>query len=389
MGNFFYINIWKCKTVDITSLVKYEFEDIYEHYGYVLHYDWDDERIGPNNYVIFASREWPEPSQRPVLEITYSVPNQAPNPPTGVTARTGSSSGEIDLSWNASSGATGYVIVYDEDGNNPPWTPTQNGTPGTVSDIGNVAQVTISGLTAGERYYFAVAAYNSAGLGDYSSVVSATAGSETTPTPSNGNRLAIDYGGNGLFLYDQASGRTQIDTVDPHEMVAVDIDSDGIYELAVSFYGYGLYIYDETSGWNYIDFSIPEAMIQYGLEGLSGSADALACISSISLNQSVNGSWTSDCESINRPGAYAKYFTFSLSSAAEVQIDLESSVDTYLYLLSGSGMGGSVITSDDDGGSSGFNSRIITILSPGTYTIEATTWGEGQTGSFTLTLASG
>ena len=113
--------------------------------------------------------------------------------------------------------------------------------------------------------------------------------------------------------------------------------------------------------------------------------DAEGCISSVSLNQSVNGSWTSDCESTNRSGRYAKYHTFSLSSTTEVQIDLESSVDTYLFLLSGSGIDGGVVERDDDGGD-GYDSQIIRTLSAGDYTIEATTYGSGRTGSFTLTL---
>ena len=70
-----------------------------------------------------------------------------------------------------------------------------------------------------------------------------------------------------------------------------------------------------------------------------------------------------------------------------MQIDLQSSTDTYLYLLSGSGMNGSVITSDDDGGT-GLNSRITRSLSAGTYTIEATTYSSGATGSFTLSLST-
>ena len=113
-----------------------------------------------------------------------------------------------------------------------------------------------------------------------------------------------------------------------------------------------------------------------------------SCIEPISLESTVNGSWTSDCDSTNESGSYAKYYTFSVSSDTNVQLDLQSTVDTYLYLLSGSGMDGQVVDEDDDGGD-GSNSRITMTLSAGTYTIEATTYYPSATGSFTLSVACG
>jgi hypothetical protein len=91
-----------------------------------------------------------------------------PPAPTGITITEGPNMGEIILSWNASPRATGYQIYYDEDTSNPPFTPTQNGNPASGSDVGNVTQVTISGLSPGESYCFAVRAHNAAGESDYS-----------------------------------------------------------------------------------------------------------------------------------------------------------------------------------------------------------------------------
>jgi hypothetical protein len=110
-----------------------------------------------------------------------------------------------------------------------------------------------------------------------------------------------------------------------------------------------------------------------------------SCVEQIELDQTVNGTWTSVCTSVNRSGAYAKYYTFSVSSSSEVQIDLSSEDDPYLILLEGSGTGGRVIASDDDGGE-GNNSRITQTLGAGSYTIEATTYYASTTGSFTLEL---
>ena len=71
-----------------------------------------------------------------------------------------------------------------------------------------------------------------------------------------------------------------------------------------------------------------------------------------------------------------------------MRIDLVSATDPYLFLLQGAGSGGTVLNRDDDGGDS-LNSRISRSLSAGTYTVEATTYSSGATGSFTLTLQAG
>lgn len=112
------------------------------------------------------------------------------------------------------------------------------------------------------------------------------------------------------------------------------------------------------------------------------------CVSSIQLNSSVSGTWVSSCASTHRTGRYAKYYTFTVSSSQQVSITLESSRDTYLYLLEGSGENGAVITSDDDSGG-GFNSRIVRTLTAGTYTAEATTFDAATTGTFVISVASG
>ena len=97
------------------------------------------------------------------------------------------------------------------------------------------------------------------------------------------------------------------------------------------------------------------------------------------------GSWSYSCNSTHRSGSYARFYSFTVSPSTQVTIDLTSSVDTYLYLLQGSGTSGSVIESDDDDGG-GTNSRIVRTLSSGTYTVEATTYYSAQTGSFTLII---
>jgi pimeloyl-ACP methyl ester carboxylesterase len=118
---------------------------------------------------------------------------------------------------------------------------------------------------------------------------------------------------------------------------------------------------------------------------IGSTVPAHACQSNVSANGSFTGSWTPACTSAHRSGRYARYYTFTVSGTVSFQADLTSSTDAYLLLLSGSGSGGSVIAENDDGGGNN-NSRITRTLSPGTYTMEATTFSSGATGSFTLTL---
>ena len=132
----------------------------------------------------------------------------------------------------------------------------------------------------------------------------------------------------------------------------------------------------------HVDAAAP--LVSAGWERKAGSTTCTST-SSIDLGSEENGSWSSSCPSANRSGRNARFFTFSLSSTTTVEIDLESGEDTYLFLLRGSGTTGDVITSDDDGGD-GTDSRITRRLEAGTYTIEATTYDEGATGSFTLRL---
>ena len=69
-----------------------------------------------------------------------------------------------------------------------------------------------------------------------------------------------------------------------------------------------------------------------------------------------------------------------------MQIDLTSETDTFLYLLEGAGMDGAIEAENDDVESGNTNSRIEETLAAGAYTIEATTYEEGQEDSFTLVL---
>ena len=114
-----------------------------------------------------------------------------------------------------------------------------------------------------------------------------------------------------------------------------------------------------------------------------------AAFGALTAARAAAGTWASDCESATRHGRFARFYTFSVSAAAFVEIDLQSAnADAYLYLREGDGtQAGGSVARDDDGGA-GRNSKIIRRLTAGTtYTIEATTVAAADYGSFTLTLA--
>ena len=109
--------------------------------------------------------------------------------------------------------------------------------------------------------------------------------------------------------------------------------------------------------------------------------------------ETQTGSWDGTCASEQRTGSHARYYSFSVEQDSSVTIDLtapdddsdgDPDTDTYLYLLEG-GRDGEEVERDDDGGT-GTNAQLEASLKTGAYTVEATTFGSGETGGFTLTI---
>ena len=112
-----------------------------------------------------------------------------------------------------------------------------------------------------------------------------------------------------------------------------------------------------------------------------------ACGQTVTEDSAINGGWASGCDSQERDGRHARFYTFTLDQQSAVTITLESSVaDTYLYLRVGDARSGPHLHLNDDHGGSDSRSQIAKTLAAGTYTIEASTWGAGEIGSFTLTI---
>ena len=107
----------------------------------------------------------------------------------------------------------------------------------------------------------------------------------------------------------------------------------------------------------------------------------------------VMSSWADGCESL-RPAQhsgtrYSRYYMLSLDGEADVTISLTSQQDGYLYLLDGFGKAGDVLHSNDDRSDSPLDTNPLLDLEglpAGSYSIDATTYAPGTTGSFTLAV---
>ena len=99
------------------------------------------------------------------------------------------------------------------------------------------------------------------------------------------------------------------------------------------------------------------------------------------------GRWTTnDCDSRFRTDSDAHTYRFIVLEGGRIRIDLKSADrDSYLYLMAEDG---SRITDSDDGGA-GLDARVEYDLTPGVYTVEATTVGSRERGpaSFSLSIS--
>ena len=117
------------------------------------------------------------------------------------------------------------------------------------------------------------------------------------------------------------------------------------------------------------------------------------CVDPLPDDMTVAGTWNTDCTSdLSAPSGsgdrYARFYTFTLSAESDVTIDLSSDEDTFLYLRSGITTDGDTVAENDDRATDDYDSQIISTLQPNSYTIEATTYAAGTTGSFTLTVTA-
>ena len=111
------------------------------------------------------------------------------------------------------------------------------------------------------------------------------------------------------------------------------------------------------------------------------------CIQTVCSDGMLDGQWSSGCDSEERSGSHARYYRFTLDASSEITVTLESgAANTYLYLRQGVARSGKALDENDDYEGIA-KSKITATLTAGSYTIEATTYGAGETGAFILTVS--
>jgi subtilisin family serine protease len=114
-------------------------------------------------YVVSAVKDGVE---GPRSSEAQATPFGPPPAPTGLTATTGTSTGQIFLTWNGSATATSYTVKRKT---------SSFGTFSTVASGVTGTTFTNGGLVSGHRYYYVVSASNASGQSGNSSQTSATA----------------------------------------------------------------------------------------------------------------------------------------------------------------------------------------------------------------------
>ena len=136
--------------------------------------------------------------------------------------------------------------------------------------------------------------------------------------------------------------------------------------------------------------------------GVHNCGGPLGTLSSVKSSRTGTLDSTAGCRSVRHPRYrdgrvfYASRHTFRMAAAGWATIDLENTgsgadrIDAYVLLLNGSTPDGTGtrLAHDDDSGA-GLNSRIVRrFLQPGRYTIEATTFGPRDQGTYRIIVSA-
>ena len=200
-------------------------------------------------------------------------------------------------------------------------------------------------------------------------------------TPNSLGEVTVDIAA-GVATDSDGAGNTPA----PRLSLGIPYDFDGsggisISELfaAIDDYFDGLITIAET-------FAVIDLYFSSPAEPEPGPSDD--CIQTVSSDGTLNGQWASGCDSETRSGSHARYYTFTLDASSQVTIRLESSAaNTHLYLRREDATSGTALHENDDHEGSISVSQIQETLAADTYTVEATTYAAGSTGSFTLSIS--
>jgi hypothetical protein len=200
---------------------------------------------------------------------------------TWTTGGGGTWFGQTQVAWDGVDAAQSHAIT----GNEQTWMETTVEGPGTISFywrvssesnhdflrfyIGSSVQASISGSVSWEQKSFSIPQGNQTLRWSYSKDSSVNSGSDCgwvdNVVYSSGvykDELVLNFGSDyGLYQYDRPGGWNQWNTINPSQMVIVDLNGDGADEPVADFPGYGLYKKDSANDWQKINDVEAEKMI--------------------------------------------------------------------------------------------------------------------------------
>jgi subtilisin family serine protease len=316
-----------------------------------------------------------------------------PAAPLSLTA-TATASTRINLAWvDNSSNETGFKVERGTTASGP-WSVL-------ASPAANVSTFSDAAVVANSTYYYRVLAYNVAGNSAYTSVASATTPDCSASTPIavgntlSGNLASTDcrstvrtgsYYDNFGFTAAEGTAYTirlassAFDTYlflldSTGRVVASNDDSNGTLNSQI--------VYTPSAAGSLTLHATSYAGNATGAYTVSLSAGSTCTPTPIAVGAGVSGIIaTTDCRSTLRAGAYADNYSFTATTGRTYTILLNSSAfDTYLFLQDS---GGRVVAANDDSNGT-LNSQIVyTAAAAGTFTVHATTYGQGATGAYTV-----
>ena len=341
--------------------------------------------------VAIADDDVPEISIAAVSDITEGAnamftltANPAPATPLTVevevtqSADFGAATGMHTVTIPTSGTKTFQVATNDDradDADGPVTVTISTGTGYTVSADSGSAEVNVSDNDppAGTPVVSIVAGSDIQEGADVTFTVTAN------PPPSADLAVSVTISQTGEFVAATGSQTFTIPTTGTY-MFTVAIDDDDVYEedgsvtvtVGTNTNNPGSYAASPTDS---------SATVQ-----VSDDEKSNPCVQVVTASGTIEGQWTSSCDSHARWQRYSQFYTFEVSQQSKITIDLVSHADPYLYLRAGQGTdrGASVETNDDGG--PGRNARIVRQLDVGWYTIEATTYYRRAEDKFQLTI---